>query len=82
VDSSLLLKVVETFQQIVIDNPEFNTQKEHQFIFEFLTALSNSQGFNFSIDFLTNDEKAQIKKLVDAIEVEESKEAMIKAYCP
>jgi hypothetical protein len=66
-DSELLIKVIDTFQQMVIANPHFNNETEQAFVGQFLQILTETKNFEFSLEFLGKKEKEQIAAVVTAL---------------
>jgi hypothetical protein len=66
-DSELLIKVIDTFQQMVISNPHFNNETEQAFVSKFLLILTETPNFEFSLEFLGKKEKEQIAAVVTAL---------------
>lgn len=81
-DSELLLKIFQTFQIQVIENESFNNETEQTFIREFLTIISNTPNFSFSMDFLGRKDKDMIKSVLDRLDKlsEEDREVLKVAY--
>lgn len=66
-DSELLIKVFDTFQNMVISNPHFNNETEQAFISQFLQILTDTPNFEFSLEFLGKKEKQAIADVVTAL---------------
>ena len=75
--SELLLLLVKTFQEQVIDNKAFNNPAEQEFVVTVLQAIIKTPGFDFTLSFLEEKELNACKELVfkgiDQIEENKSK---------
>jgi len=56
-DSELLIKIMQTFKQQVIENEAFNNEVEQSFIYQFLMLVASTPNFEFSLEFLGSKEK-------------------------
>lgn len=56
-DSELLIKIMQTFKQQVIENEAFNNEVEQSFIYQFLMLIASTPSFDFSLEFLGAKEK-------------------------
>lgn len=56
-DSELLIKIIQTFKQQVIENEAFNNEVEQSFIYQFLMLVAGTPNFEFSLEFLGAKEK-------------------------
>ncbi len=59
-DSELLIKIMETFKGQVIEIEAFNNETEQRFIYEFLSMITATPNFDFTLDFLGKKEKELI----------------------
>ena len=51
-DSELLIKIFQTFKEMVTQNEAFNNETEQAFIHDFLTIVVATPNFDFSLEFL------------------------------
>lgn len=63
-DSELLIKIMQTFKQQVIENEAFNNETEQGFIFDFLTIVAATPNFEFSLEFLGKKEKELFAQVI------------------
>ena len=63
-DPELLLILVRTFREQVIENENFNTTEEQLFVAQFMLILGSTPGFDYVLEFLEPKELDQIMELV------------------
>ena len=63
-DPELLLILVRTFREQVIENKNFNTTEEQLFVAQFMLILGSTPGFDYVLEFLQPKELEQIMELV------------------
>ena len=80
-DAEVYLTLIDTFQKQVIDNPTFlSSLPEQLFIAKFLTLVARTPKFDFLLDFMEEQDRGRIKKVVEGLdkigETEEYKSLM------
>ena len=74
VDGELLLLICKTFNEQIISNENFNNEAEQDFVCRFLQMLATvSTSFEFVLEFLGEDERTFICKLIDSLTLVDSK---------
>ena len=66
-DSELLLNIVKLFQEMVLDNEQFNTPTEQRFSAQVLAIVGKTPGFDFVLSFLMPEEKDKVCKVAQAL---------------
>ena len=67
-DAEVFLCIIDTFNVQVLDNEKFKTVDELTFIANFLTIImTKTPSFDFVLDFMGDEEKAKIKKVVSSL---------------
>ena len=79
-DSELLIKVLQTFNQMVTQNEAFNNETEQAFIHDFMTIVAATPNFDFSLEFLGQKEKDLIANVINGLSQipEESRKMLAK----
>ena len=67
-DAEVFLTIVDTFQKQVIDNMAFSIREEQLFIAKFMTLLAATPKFDFLLDFMEDNDRAKIKKVIDGLD--------------
>ena len=65
-NSELLLLLMQTFREQVINNPSFNKRAEQLFIVTLLWRVSKTPDFDFCLSFLDDDELESFKRLINS----------------
>ena len=66
-DSELLIKVLQTFNQMFTQNESFNNETEQAFIHDFMTIVAATPNFDFSLEFLGQKEKDLIANVINGL---------------
>ena len=68
------MTLVDTFNSQVVDNEKFNIAEEQTFITSFLAIImTKTPSFDFVLDFMGDDEKGKIKKVLSNLTLVEDK---------
>ena len=67
-DAELLLRIIQVFQEQVLNNAEFNNEVEQIFLYEFLTVVQATPNFDFVLDFLGKKERDQINSVLAGLD--------------
>lgn len=67
-DPEVLLLITDVFTKQVIKNVEFNNLEEQKYICKFMLNISQSPKFDFTLDFMGDDEREQIRYVIENLD--------------
>ena len=67
-DPEVLLLIVDVFTQQVIKNVEFNTVDEQKYICKFMLCISQTPKFDFTLDFMGDEEREKIRYVIENLD--------------
>jgi len=69
-DPVLLILIANTFNEQVINNPQFNNEDEQAFMNAlFLLITTRTSGFDFVVEFLGDKDRELLKSIVESLKL-------------